>query len=265
MKVAKDEITFSFGENWKEYIRDADDHAIKSAREDILKWIPEDKIKGKRIVDIGCGSGIHSLSFFRLGASEVISIDYDKASVEATQYLWDKEKQPSSWKISHGSALDKEFMQNLGHFDVMYSWGVLHHTGNMWGAIENVLPLTNPGGLCWISLYVAGPNFERDVDRKKRYNKSGELGKRWMEFRYFIFPLMYNLIRRGKNPFSWNRTQERGMNTYYDIKDWLGGLPYEVASKEEVTQKFEASGYSLIKIQEYPEGSCHVYLFQKNT
>ena len=54
------------------------------------------------------------------------------------------------------------------------------------------------------------------------------------------------------------------MNTYYDIKDWLGGLPYEVASKEEVKDRFEKNGYSLINIQEYPEGSCNVYLFQKS-
>lgn len=263
MSETKSEITFSFGENWKDYISRADESAITAARDDIRDWIPESEIKGKRVIDVGCGSGIHSLAYFTLEASEIISIDYDPSSVEATTFLWERSGKPDHWKVMHGSALDSDFLEKFGQFDIVYSWGVLHHTGEMWKAIGNVLPLCKPGGYCWISIYVKGPNFQRDLERKRNYNKAGNLIKRWMEFRYFIFPLMYGLLRAGKNPFRWNRQQERGMNTYYDIRDWLGGLPYEVASKEEIISFFEKDGFTLERIREYPEGSCNVYLFRK--
>ena len=260
----KEQITFSFGENWKDYLEKSDEVSYTSAFNDINEWLGKENISGKRVLDIGCGSGIHSAVYHQLGAGELVSLDYDKNSVEATTTFWKRAGSPSNWKVLHGSVLDAEFIKSLGTFDIVYSWGVLHHTGDMLNAIANCMATVKQGGLCWISLYVKGPNYERDLKRKKDYNKASTPIKKWMEFKYFIYPLMRDRLRHSKNPFAWNERKERGMYVYYDIVDWLGGLPYEVASQEEIESLITKNNFTLKKIKLYPEGSCHIYLFQKN-
>ncbi len=57
------------------------------------------------------------------------------------------------WKIQQGSVLDTDFMQNLGLFDIVYSWDVLHHTGAMWLGIEHALQRVSPDGYLYIAIY----------------------------------------------------------------------------------------------------------------
>jgi SAM-dependent methyltransferase len=261
---SKEQITFSFGQNWKNYLEEADEVSFLSAFNDINEWLGKDAVTGKKVLDLGCGSGIHSLAYHQLNAKELVSLDYDKNSVAATDILWKRAGSPQNWTVMQGSVLDTAFIKSLGVFDIVYSWGVLHHTGAMWNAIENCIKLVKQGGFCWISIYVKGPNYQRDLNRKIAYNKAGSLSKKWMEFKYFIFPFMAERLRARKNPFKWNERKERGMYVYYDIIDWLGGLPYEVASKEEIENFFIKNDFTLKKIKIYPEGSCNVYLFQKN-
>jgi 2-polyprenyl-6-hydroxyphenyl methylase/3-demethylubiquinone-9 3-methyltransferase len=68
---------------------------------------------------------------------------------------------------------------------------------------------------------------------------------------------------RGQNPFAWNEKKDRGMDVYHDLLDWLGGLPYEVASKEEVIAFCGARGLVLKKLNEIGEGACNSYLFSR--
>ena len=257
-----DKITFSFGENWKDYLATIGEDDINRSKQDIEEWLSPSDIRGKTIVDIGSGSGLHSLSYHLLGSKSVYSLDYDPHSVEATRQLWEKSGKPKNWSVSHRSILAEEEIKELGNFDIVYSWGVLHHTGAMWKALDNCFSLVAPGGVLWVSLYTKGPHYRKHLGLKQRYNKASEYGKRWM-VNVRIARRMLSRIGRCKNPLSWNQDRGRGMKVYHDIVDWLGGLPYEVAAPDEVLQRGRSHGFVLERIKIKREGSCSGYLFSK--
>jgi 2-polyprenyl-6-hydroxyphenyl methylase/3-demethylubiquinone-9 3-methyltransferase len=255
-----DQITFSFGRNWREFVEEVTEDDVTRAMDDIRTWLGHNGVQGKRVIDVGSGSGIHSLSFQRLGAESVRSFDYDPLSVEATEKLHRQAGAPPNWSVERASVLDEDFIGSLGSYDIVYSWGVLHHTGAMWDAIAECTRLVAPGGVLWISLYAKGPRYQRDLELKKKYNSATELGKRWMVSKRIGRSMLIGL-RRGRNPFAWNRKVGRGMNVYHDIIDWLGGLPYETASEDEVVQFERERGLILERIKVAPEGGCSTYVF----
>ncbi|HEX5705409.1 MAG TPA: class I SAM-dependent methyltransferase [Pyrinomonadaceae bacterium] len=255
-----DEITFSFGENWSDYVANVSEDAIRSARSDIEEWLGASTVAGKNILDIGCGSGIHSLCYYQLGAKNIVSMDVDPKSVEATRVMWERAGRPENWRITHGSVLDPDFIGGLGQHDIVYSWGVLHHTGAMWEAIANASSRVARGGLFWIALYVKGPKYAEHLALKQKYNRASRLEKKIMVWKY-IAGVMRDRRRAGLNPLKWNEKDGRGMDVYHDIIDWLGGLPYEVASKEEVVDFCGTRGFVLERVKENPEGGNNIYLF----
>ena len=96
-----------------------------------------DDLTGKTFLDIGSGSGLFSLAARRLGA-KVHSFDFDSNSYGCTMELRKRYFDgDGNWKVEQGSALDRNYIESLGKFDIVYSWGVLHHTGAMWTALEN--------------------------------------------------------------------------------------------------------------------------------
>ncbi len=256
-------ITFSFGENWQAFLRTMPADALARALADSQHWLSNQQVAGKSIADLGCGSGLHSLVFLQRGAARIHSLDSDPRSVTATRGLWEQAGRPAQWTVDAGSVLDAALIGRLGseQFDIVYSWGVLHHTGAMWQAIDHACSLVKPGGLLWISLYAKGPQYAYDLALKQRYNAASAFGKRMLAWR-FVLRVMYARLRRVRNPFAWNEGKARGMDTWHDIVDWLGGLPYEVASVEEVVAVVGARGFSLKQVEPAPEGSCHVFLFQ---
>lgn len=257
-----DKITFSFGENWRDYLTTVSEDEINSAGTEIDKWLSSKSLRGKSLIDIGSGSGIHSLAFHKFGVSQLRSVDVDPHSVTATTSMWERAGSPDNWKVEHGSILDADFVKSLGQYDVVYSWGVLHHTGSMWEAIDNALRLVKPGGRVWIAIYVHGPNFGRDLELKKKYNTSSDSGKKWM-LRKWIFRDMLRLAKARKNPFIWfSDKSKRGMNRYHDAIDWLGGLPYEVASAQEITEFCLKRDFIMEGIEVAPEGGCSDYVLR---
>ncbi|MBA2248852.1 MAG: class I SAM-dependent methyltransferase, partial [Chitinophagaceae bacterium] len=162
-------ISFSFGANWQELNKSITGKEIDKAAEDLGYWIGKENIEGKRVLDLGSGSGIHSLGLLKQGARELVSFDYDPSSVSATTDHWEKSGKPSNWKVLHGSVLDSQFISSLGQFDLVYSWGVLHHTGNMWQAINNALSMVKPGALFYLTIY-KDDNYAHSIAVKEKYN-----------------------------------------------------------------------------------------------
>jgi SAM-dependent methyltransferase len=258
--MSEENITFSFGKNWRDYLATVTAGEIDAARIDLEHWLGIGWVEGRTVLDIGSGSGIHSLGFLSLKARAIRSFDYDANSVQATRCLWEKAGRPVAWTVSEGSILDEDFIEKLGKFDLVYSWGVLHHTGAMWKALDHAARLVGPGGKLFISLYASGPRYASDLALKRRYNAASAIGKRMMECRW-IANLMLGRLLHAKNPFAWNEKRERGMNVYHDIIDWLGGVPYEVAGDDETLQFFRQRGFQLERMRVAGEGGCSIFVF----
>jgi 2-polyprenyl-6-hydroxyphenyl methylase/3-demethylubiquinone-9 3-methyltransferase len=214
------------------------------------------------VLDIGSGSGIHSLCFHKLGAARLVSFDVDTASVEATRVLWKAADSPTNWEVHEASILTPDTIKRFSPADVVYAWGVLHHTGDMWRAIENASRMVAPHGHLWIAIYQGGPRYPTHLALKQRYNAASRWGKRWLEAQEIARIMAYRAIHR-QNPLTWNEKRARGMNAYNDLIDWLGGLPYEVALEDEVLQFCRARGFTLERIQVKSEGGCSRYLFRR--
>lgn len=241
---------FGFGNNWKHFIeRYYTEERIQSAQDQLLDVLLLPNLEGMTFLDIGSGSGLHSYAAWRSGAKKVISFDYDVNSVETTKKLWEMAGSPQNWTVMRGDVLDTAFMKQFEDVDIVYSWGVLHHTGNMYKAIENAaIPLENrESGIFFIALYsynayqsIASPGPEYWLEVKKRYNESGILTKRYLELQYiwntyFQAPGIRGKIEGLKKLQSARNTMHRrGMEWMTDIRDWVGGWPMEFVKEDEL-------------------------------
>jgi 2-polyprenyl-3-methyl-5-hydroxy-6-metoxy-1,4-benzoquinol methylase len=264
---------FAFGKNWRQFLTVLNDDRIALAEKSVQTLLQSNDLTGLRLLDIGSGSGLFSLAARRLGAT-VSSFDYDQDSVGCTSELrrryFDADE---GWTVQQGSVLDKDFLRTLGQFDVLYSWGVLHHTGDMWQAFENVVPLVAPGGKLAISIY----------------NDQGSWSRRWRLIKRiynslpgFLKPLFSLLILAPRelkyllldsirlrpwayfaNIRHYSSHSLRGMSYWYDLKDWIGGYPFEVAKPEQIFDFFFERGFILQHMTTVAGGhGCNEFVFQ---
>lgn len=263
------ETRFKFGKNWAGFLKILDDHRIQEAQKSLQECLDLIDLKGKTFLDIGSGSGLFSLAAHRLGA-RVTSFDYDVDSVACTSFLKEKYGNSEHWEVLQGSVLDQTLLKKLGTFDVVYSWGVLHHTGNMFQAFENVNTLVNTGGFLFISIY----NDQGGVSRrwawvKKQYNQGGIWIRYWLIlytlFRQWTLTFIRDLLKTGNFLKTWkNYSENRGMSAYHDLIDWVGGYPFEVAKPEVVFNFFKKKGFDLIHLKTCVGGvGCNEFVFRK--
>lgn len=263
------EERFAFGKNWAEYLTNLSEEKMRDARESLQKRFPEG-LEGKTFLDIGCGSGLFSLGARELGA-KVLSFDFDPDSVSCAKGLKKKYfPDDEDWEVFQGSVLDSELMDGLGQFDVVYSWGVLHHTGDMWQAMENAIARVAPEGAFYIAIYNDQGGYS-DLWRgvKKTYVKSPE----WVRFVLCLLTVIFYegrslLIQlvRLRNPIKhlMTRKQARGMSLWIDARDWVGGYPFEVAMPEEIFEFSRDRGFVLEWLRTNRGGiACNEYLFKK--
>jgi SAM-dependent methyltransferase len=258
------DLRYSFGKNWAEYIRkNFGDEVIERSRGHLAGFLRLDSLKGLTFLDIGCGSGLHSLAAYRMGAERIISFDLDEDSVITTDQVRHYAGDPGNWTLLQGSVLDKEFMEKLPKADIVYSWGVLHHTGDMWTAVRNAAIPMKPDGLLYIALYSSemyiDPPPQYWIELKRRYNLSGRVRRRIMEWRYVLRFYFLPALKAGRNPFA-RIFNSRGMTLWTDAKDWLGGYPMDFAGLQQ-TQTFceRELGLSLVNVKT-GEGNTE-YLF----
>lgn len=244
---------FSFGKNWRLFLGSVDEERIRRAESSLSSMLEEPNFEGRRFLDIGCGSGLFSLAARRLGA-EVYSFDYDPDSVLCAEELRRRYGfDDVQWQIETGSVLDLDYMRSLGRHEIVYAWGVLHHTGDLWKALDYASEAVAEGGLIFLALY-NDQGLRSDLWRwVKRLYCSGVVGRVVTTAVYLpavAVSLAAGDLVHGRNPRRryTEYSSRRGMSPVRDWIDWLGGYPFEVASPEEVVEFFRARGFAPEKV-----------------
>ncbi len=261
---------FSFGKNWRSFIETLNDDRIIEAEKSLKSMLNLESLENKSFLDVGSGSGLFSLAAVRLGAKKIYSFDYDQDSVFCTKEL-KRQFFPEhhNWVIESGSVLDKSYLNNIGEFDIVYSWGVLHHTGAMWEALENVSFLVKENGQLFIAIYNdQGVISNMWTHIKKIYNQLPKSLRLfyvvliWTPFE--ILPTLKQIVTGHLPWYHWaTYKKSRGMSRLHDIIDWIGGYPFEVATPEAIFIFYRDKNFFLEKMKTRQGIGCNEFVFRK--
>jgi 2-polyprenyl-3-methyl-5-hydroxy-6-metoxy-1,4-benzoquinol methylase len=255
-------VRFAFGKNWQSFLESVDEERIAAAMDSLTTMLGRSRLDDVRFLDIGSGSGLFSLAAHRMGAS-VTSFDFDPESVACTLELRRRyQADGPSWDVAEGSVLDPEFMRSLDKHDIVYAWGVLHHTGEMWRGMEHSIGAVAPGGLLFIAIYNDQGHASRIWRRiKLRYNRAGPIG-RWV---LMLLASMYFGARRVLGRRGRGASRARGMSAAHDLRDWLGGYPFEVATPGAVFDFCRMRGLTLESLTTRSGIGNNEFVFRRST
>ena len=262
------EAHFAFGKNWASYAALIDEPQIEEATKGLLKLIPSESFKEASFLDIGCGSGLHALAAARLGVSRIMAVDIDPNSVATSQAVLARNHVKTPYQAETLSVFDLD-QKRQGTFDIVYSWGVLHHTGQMWEAIGKAASMVAPNGLFVFALY-----------RKTHLDLFWKIEKYIYAFApraiqnviskiYIAAFCLGKLVTDGNfRKYIANYKSARGMDFYHDVHDWLGGYPYEATLASEVGAKLSALGFKAERVFVRPRSigifgsGCDEYVYR---
>jgi len=253
---------FAFGKNWIDFCKHLQYEDYLAAKESLRKLLPD--LHGKTFLDVGCGSGLFSIAASALGAKKVLAFDYDPDSISASKKIleivsqWDSDIRKDAIGFKVESILNENI--SIEQFDVVYSWGVLHHTGDMYAAFDRIKNLVAEKGTLVLAIY--NKHFTSPVWKltKFTYVKSPTLLKKILVFLVLVIKFLGALIISRQNPLK----KRRGMRFYNDIVDWVGGYPYEYASVSEVIDFFQTRSFRLAKLTKTKGFTgCNEFVFEK--
>lgn len=264
-------MQFDFGKNWAAFARKAlTQERIAQARTDFARLMQGIHLPGASFLDIGFGQGLSLLIAQETGA-RAVGNDINPKCREAltlTARLFPAVRLEEI-PVIIGSILDQSVRSALtvtvpgtGQFDIVHSWGVLHHTGRMYDALAQAAQMVRSGGHLVIAIY--NRHWTSPLWRliKRVYVSLPR------SLQQLLVLALYPVIAGAKwavtrrNPF----TSERGMDFFYNVIDWVGGYPYEYASRAEIQVFIEQLGFTCTAF--YPAAvptGCNEFIFRRRT
>jgi SAM-dependent methyltransferase len=253
------ESHFKFGDNWASYASGIDAEAIAEAERGLLRLIPQEALAGGTFLDVGCGSGIHALAAARLGAARILAVDIDPRSVETARVLLGANVPHARWSAETASVFDLR-PEQFGAFDVVYSWGVLHHTGDLDTAMRRAAALVDTGGLFAFALYRQTRCDGFWTAEKRWYKSASPRAQRTAQRLYGgLFKTALAATGRSFRAYAAKKKTERGMDFDHDVHDWLGGYPYETIAPAAVARLMQELGLS--EVQRFARARKELGLF----
>lgn len=244
-------MTFAFGANWLSYSKLVDEKRVHVAAAALHNLV---NVKDRTFLDLGCGSGLASVAAAKLGAKHVVAVDPDGDCIRATQAL--------AYRYNRNiKAIQLDIFSFHKPFDIVYCWGVLHHTGRLWEAFDRACSLVNPTGTLVLAIYQ--PTSLDSFWRAEKWFYS-RAPKAIQSLIYWPFALALWLAKQGRTG------APRGMDFWHDVHDWLGGYPYETASPALVKANLEVKGFILTHCEGTPirfglfGSGCYQYVTYRN-
>jgi 2-polyprenyl-6-hydroxyphenyl methylase/3-demethylubiquinone-9 3-methyltransferase len=255
------ETHFAFGRNWASYAAGIGETQIEEAKIGLLKLIPAEEFIGRSFLDIGCGSGLHALAAAQLGVGRILAIDIDPDCAATSRSLLSKNDLSIPWEVNTLTVFDLDPKQE-GTFDIVYSWGVLHHTGAMWEAVGKSASMVAANGLLALALYRRTRMDSFWKVEKRLYSHAPELLQRVIRAAY-VTAFKLSVVGPGETLKGYlaNHSLSRGMDFYHDVHDWLGGYPYETALVSEVESKLVALGFQAERVFAKPSKPLQIGIF----
>lgn len=273
--LTSQETHFAFGRNWASYAEGITQNEVDAAEAGLSRLLGGARLDGRRFLDIGCGSGLHSLAALRLGASEVVATDIDPDSVATTRAVLERHA-GGGWRTKEISVFDLS-PETYGRFDVVYAWGVLHHTGDMVRAIRQASSLVAENGEFVFALYrrIWMDEFWRREKRWYAY-ASPRAQARARAVYVALFRLGLRLTGRRFADYVAGYRSNRGMDYDHDVHDWMGGWPYESILPVEVDAIMRPLGFEPVRVFAHKGGiggrhigffgsGCDEYVYRKTT
>lgn len=260
-----EQIDFSFGKNWLAYVSGLEERHIAAAQRSFVESTGLDSLAGYTFLDAGCGSGLSSLVALRLKADKVVSFDIDPSSVACTEQLRSRfAPDTSRWEVHTRSLLDRDLPLKIAPASMVCCWGVAHHTGSMWEAIDHVARCVAERGMLLLAIYNRTKHSGTWLTIKRLYNWVPAPMKKLLLLGFHARTFT-SLILHGQNPLRFldQYVRNRGMSYFRDVEDWLGGLPYEYAAVDEVTAFLAPKGFELVRVNHAASHGCNEFVFQK--
>jgi 2-polyprenyl-3-methyl-5-hydroxy-6-metoxy-1,4-benzoquinol methylase len=264
-----------FGKNFeKNLLNRFNEENLAASKSFLSHYLDLKDLAGKTFLDAGCGSGVFSIAAYQMGA-DVTAFDIEEDALKNLEILKNRFQVDSNHiKSFYSDILDENNLTSLGQFDLVMCWGVAHHTGNLWQAINNISKCVKLNGLIHLGIYNTADNFGFYPDGRFGTSRFWKKVKRFYSNRatwfqniidFFAFlGIFFIYLFSFNNPIKKLKENERrGMSWQSDLKDWLIGHPYEYATPEEVFNFMKERGFVLTKLKTNNGLLTNNYVFKK--
>lgn len=151
-----------------------------------LLGIPEEGYTGKKILDCGCGTGEFTCWYAAQG-NAMTAIDLSGPSIERAKAYAEQNGLADRIDFRKMSVLEMDLPENS--FDIVYSYGVLHHTPDPQRGFANMVRACKPGGIVIVSVYSLYSRFILRMKQKLINAIAGDDVEKRMKWGKRLFPL----------------------------------------------------------------------------